>query len=236
MEIQNLLALQEEDGRLRELQRELKVLLPKRRADAKARLQHARNAVELATQENLAAKKELARFQRDYTQQRSRMDRAERNATGMTSARGIDAAQHEHDSASAAAAAAEAGMQTADQNLTPTERRLDQARAFEAEEEVAVQEVYDAIEARKLLVEEEILKVKERRAEIATTVPSAQLKYYERLSLTRWPCVAVYNRADSVCTGCNLVQPPSITQEVLHADSPSANKLVICPACGRILI
>ncbi len=236
MELQNLLTLQEEDSRLRELQRELKVLLPKRRADAKARLQKARELVELATQENLAAKKELAKFQRDYTHSRDRMDRAARNSAGMTNARALDAMQSEHTAAANAAAAAELAIHSADENLTPTERRLDEARAAEAKEEIDVQEVYNAIDARKTLVEEEIVKVKARRDEIAATVPPAQLRHYERLGLTRWPCVAIYNRTEGVCTGCNLVQPRSVTQAVIHADTATNGPLVTCPACGRILI
>ena len=236
MDIQALLALQEEDGRLRDLQRELRVLLPKRKADAQARLQAARDAVEAATRENLAAQREVERFQRDYTRRHEQMARAERNAAGLSDARSLGAAMQEHSSAAEAAARAEAAVSNANQNLSPTERRLDQARAFEAEEDVAVQEIYEAIAARKALVESEIEKVKARRAELAATVPAAQLRYYERLSLTRWPCAVPFGRADGVCSGCNLGQPPSVVQAMLHADKEPTAGLVTCPACGRILI
>lgn len=236
MDIQALLALQEEDGRLRDLQRELRVLLPKRRADAQARLQAARDAVEAATRENLAAQREIERFQRDYTRRREQMARAERNAAALSDTRALDAAMQEHATAAAAAARAEAAASNADQNLTPTERRLDQARAFEAEEDIAVQEINEAIAERKALVEAEIERVKARRAELAVAVPPVQLRYYERLSLTRWPCAVTYDRGAGVCSGCNLVQPPSVTQAVLHADKEPGAGLIICPACGRILI
>lgn len=236
MDIQALLALQEEDGRLRELQRELRVLLPKRKAEAQARLQAARDAVEAATRENLAAQREIERFQRDYTRRREQMARAERNAAALSDARALDAAMQEHASAAEAAARAEAAVSNADQSLTPTERRLDQARAFEAEEDVAVQEINEAIAERKALIEAEIERVKARRAELAAAVSPVQLRYYERLALTRWPCAVEYARAEGVCTGCNLVQPPSVTQAVLHADGEPNAGLVTCPACGRILI
>ncbi len=236
MDIQSLLALQEEDSRLRELQRELKVLLPKRRADAKARLQSARDAVEAATQENLAALRELERFQHDYTRRREQMSRAEQNAIGMTSARGLEAAAREHEQALQAGRLAEGAARAAEQNLTPTERRLDQARAFEAEEEVAVQEIFNAIDARKALVEAEMEKVKACRAACEAKVPVSQLAYYSRLMLTRWPCVVHYDRAQGLCTGCNLRQPPAVTQAVLHADQDPGAPLVKCPSCGRILV
>ncbi len=236
MDIQALLALQEEDGRLRDLQRELKTLLPSRRAAAQARLAEARERVKAAEAENLQAAKEYDRFLRQFQRDRDRMARAERNAMGQTAARALAAADQEHRAAAAGAAAAEAGLAEADKNRTPTERKLDEARQAEAEEELAVQEIFDAIEARKALVEAESEKVKARRDALVADVPPAQLRYYDRLRLTRWPCAVPYNRAEGVCTGCNLVQPPSVTQAVLHADKTPDAPLVTCPACGRILI
>lgn len=236
MDIQALQALQEEDGRLRDLQRELKTLLPKRRAEAKARLQAAQDAVEAAVQENLAAEREYKRFERDLYRQRDRMARAERNAAGMTNARALAAAEKEHRDAQIAAQTAEMDAAEADAARSPTEKKLDAARAFELEEEDAVREILATLDARKEQVELELNKVKARRDELAQAVPPDQLRYYERLRLTRWPCIAAFNRAEGVCTGCNLVQPPSVKQAVSHADKDPANApLVTCPACGRIL-
>ena len=236
MDIQALLALQEEDGRIRDLQRELKTLLPARRKAADARLAEARKRVLAAEAENLQANREYDRFNRQFQRDRDRMARAERNATGMTGARGLAAADQEHRAAAESAAAAEAGMSAADKNRTPTERRLDEAKQFEAEEELAVQEILDAAAARKTAVEAELEKVQAKREALVAAVPPAQLRYYDRLRLTRWPCAVEYNRAEGVCTGCNLVQPPSVTQAVLHADKTPNAPLVTCPACGRILI
>ena len=131
MDTQALLALQEEDGRIRDLQRELKVLLPKRRAEAKARLQVAQEAVEAAVRENLEAERAYSRFTRDSDRQRERMARAERNAIGLTGARALEAAQREHQAAAAAAQEADAAAATAKENRSPTERRLDDARKVE---------------------------------------------------------------------------------------------------------
>ena len=237
MDTQALQALQEEDGRLRDLQRELKTLLPKRRAEAKARLQAAQDAVEAAVQENLAAEREYRRYARDYDRQRERMARAERNASGQTSARALFAADKEHRDAAEASQAALAGVAEADAARSPTERKLDAARKFELEEEDAVREIFAMLDARKQQVEAEEEKVKARRDELAQAVPAGQLRYYERLRLTRWPCLSVFNRAEGVCSGCNLVQPPSVAQAVAHADKdPAGSAMVTCPACGRILI
>ncbi|MEG1480253.1 MAG: hypothetical protein RSD41_04540 [Kiritimatiellia bacterium] len=236
MDMQSLLALQDEDGRLRDLQREIKVILPRRKADAQARLQSAREAVESAQQINLSAQREYARFQRDYTRQRDIMTRSERNSASLTNSRAVGVAMSEHATATAAAEQAQAAAAAVAEALTPEERRLDQARAFEAEEEVAVQELFNAITERKTLIETEIAKVQVKRDELAQAVPEDQLKYYDRLRLTRWPCIVEYNRTESVCNGCNLVQPHSVTQGILFADQSPTSAMVICPACGRILI
>ena len=106
-----------------------------------------------------------------------------------------------------------------------------EAKLREMQENATMEE-----EDRKKRVEEELAKVKDRRAALVAEVPPTQLKYYERLKLTRWPCAVEYNRTEGVCTGCNLVQPPSVTQAVLHADKNPGAPLVTCPACGRILI
>lgn len=235
MDITKLLALQTEDGRLRDLQRELKVLLPQRRNEAKDRLQKARERVEAAVQANMAAEREVERLRGDYSRQRDAMDRAARNSAGMTSIRGLEAIQVEHASAEAAAVAVSASLDGATSALTPTERDLENARAFEAAEDVAVQEILNNIENRKAEVEAAAAAVTAEREALAAEVPEDQKRYYDRLRLIRWPCAVPYNRIDGVCTGCNLVQPPSVTQMVLHADKKADAKLVVCPSCGRIL-
>lgn len=237
MDMQALLALQEEDGRIRDLQRELRVLLPERKSEAQTRLRTAREDVDKALKANFEAQREYERFHRDYTRQRDIMARAERNAAMSGDVRVASTAMSQHAAASEAAARAEAAASEAAANLTPEERRLDQARAFQAEEERAVQELLDAIRERKALVENELVRLQARREELAAQVPAVQLKYYERLRLTRWPCAVEYHRAEGVCSGCNLVQPHSVTQAVLHADrDPVGSAMVTCPACGRILL
>lgn len=234
--IQRLLALQTEDSLHRALQNELKVLLPKRRAEAKARLQAARDAVEAAVQENEAAARTYNRFQDDYNRHRDQMRRSERNAIGLTNARALEAAQREHANAAAEADRAAAEADRAGSYVTPTERKLDEARAFEAQEEAAVQDIYDAIDARKADVEAKAAEAKTRCEAAATEVPADLLAYYTRLKLTRWPCVVEYDRKRNVCPGCNLIQPQSVTQAVLSAERRGEAGTVHCPSCGRILI
>lgn len=236
MKLDNLLALQDEDNRLRSLQREFSVLLPARRKEASARLTYAREAVEAAIQDNLAALREYERFQHDYTRQRDNMNRAERNAGRTSSLKGQEAAAAEYATAEAAANAASEAAERAAENRTPTERRLDAARAFEAAEDLAVTEILAALDERKVQIEKEMSAIQAKREALKATVDPSHLHYYERVCKTCWPAAVQFNRYDSVCTGCNLVLPASVKQDVLAAEKSGYAALAYCPNCGRILL
>ncbi|MBO7181692.1 MAG: hypothetical protein J6V91_02780 [Kiritimatiellae bacterium] len=236
MKLETLLNLQEEDSRLRNLQRELTVVLPARRKEAKERLAIAQKAVQAATEENLAAQREYERFQHDYTQQRDNMSRAERNAGRISSLKGQEAAAAEYANAEAAANLAAAAATVAAENRTPTERRLDAAREFEAAEDMAVTELIASLEARKAQVEAEIVNIQERRGALAQAVEKDHLHYYNRVCKTCWPAIVQFDRQNSVCTGCNLVQPASVMQAVLASEKSDYAVIAHCPSCGRILL
>lgn len=235
MNIENLLKLQEEDRQLRTLLQERKEVLPARRAAAKKRLHEAQMAVELATKENLDAIKNYERLQSDYTYSRNQMNRAERNAASMTHIRGLEAASAEYATAKQNADTAMAAAEAADIARTPTERRLDAARAFEATEDLAVQQILQELDTRKETVEAEIAEVQARYNEIAATLPPALLKRYERVKMTCWPCAVALNRSTAVCSGCDMVQPMATKQALLAAEKSQSDTIVCCPSCGRIL-
>ena len=235
MNIDTLLKLQAEDSRIRLLQHEYDVVIPARRADAKKRLKAARDAVERAEQDNLAAIKEYTRFQHDYTASRNQMFNAERRGAAQTNARGVNAAVAEYDAAAENAARAAENAERAYAARTPTERRLDAARAYEADEDIAVQKILETLDARKAAIKEELAQLQAVAAEIATEVEPRLLKLYNRVKLTRWPAVAELNRTSSVCAGCDIVQPIAIKQELVAEEKHPTGKLLCCPCCGRIL-
>ncbi|MBQ9694132.1 MAG: hypothetical protein IJV69_05180 [Kiritimatiellae bacterium] len=235
MDIETLLKLQEEDRLLRSLKHESMVVLPARRNDAKKRLAMAQEAVKKAEAANIAAENEYKRFQHDYTLSHQKMRRAEQNASYWSSSRSVNAAQAEYTTASANAAQAEASAARAAQNLTPTERRLSAAQAFEAEEAAAVQKILDDLNARKESLEAEITRVQERVNALAETIEPTLLNYYIRVTMTRWPCIVELNRDTSVCSGCDMAQPVSVKQALIAEEKNPSGTLIYCPSCGRIL-
>ena len=70
-------------------------------------------------------------------------------------------------------------------------------------------------------------------------VPSTKkfLMYYERLRKNRWP--VLIKLSENVCSGCHMELPPSKHQEArkntLLANEPARMTIVACDFCGRIV-
>lgn len=63
------------------------------------------------------------------------------------------------------------------------------------------------------------------------------LMYYERLRKNRWP--VLIRLSENVCTGCHMSLPPSKQQEAIKnaklAEDPARMTIVACDFCGRIV-
>lgn len=63
------------------------------------------------------------------------------------------------------------------------------------------------------------------------------LMYYERLRKNRWPVLIRLH--ENVCTGCHMSLPPSKQQQAIKnsllADDPAKMTIVACDFCGRIV-
>lgn len=228
MDIQPLLTLQEIDSHLRDLQKELKDS-PKRRSEAKKRLEIASQTVDRAQAAVNAVKLSMSAYSDEMRRNRDRMDKMSRDQIALRSLKAFKASAVEQDNAEAAHAEAEAKHAEAMDQLSPEERNLRDAKEAFEQENVIVQEMLDGLADRRMAVEAELEHVQAQRDEAIKQVPEEALKYYERLKQTRWPCVVKFNLTSEVCTGCNLVQPPNVAQQVRRNQG-----MVTCPLCGRI--
>ncbi len=229
MDIQSLLTLQEIDGRLRDLAIELKQL-PKRRSDAKNRLNDAAAAVEKAQASLDALKHAAATFGEDARRNRDHASKVSQSQIELRSMKAFKASAIEIDKAQAAADEAAQKLNQTNDSITPEEMRLRDAEISYKQENQIVQEMLDGLAERKAAIESEQAKVEAEREAAVKAVDQDDLDYYNRLRKTRWPAIVTFNHAGSVCTGCNLRQPPSVEQQVRRNDN-----LVFCQSCGRIL-
>jgi predicted nucleic acid-binding Zn-ribbon protein len=114
-------------------------------------------------------------------------------------------------------------------DVIPVKHRVAEAEGKLKDEQAGVDAYTGELDARLAAVKAELTQTEAERAEAVKRVPPQQLLPYERLSARRWP-VVVPLQADGVCKGCNMVQPPSVSQMVRRNQG-----VVTCGMCSRIL-
>ena len=236
--IEALVDLQEVDGRIRELEAELKDL-PRRKALENARLSGVSADLQAAKAGQLEAESRVNGYDDDVNSiQQKIKDLKQQQMTLKTNKEyqdfsiRIDLLEHQLETA-------KNNSQAAVDFLTPAQARIDTAQAKYDAEKGGVDAFCAEIDERIAAVKAELDEAQKERAEKvkAVTDPKFML-YYERLRTKRWP-VVVNLTHDGVCDGCHLVQPPSVGQ---LADANAKNgtegkpqTIVACTMCGRIL-
>ncbi len=236
--IEALVDLQEVDGRIRELESELKDL-PRRKALETARLsgvsadlQAAKANHEYVTQRARNYEEEAQGYKDKIQQLKTQQAGLKTNKEYQDFSIQIDLVTHNRETSENNALAAM-------DELPSAQARIDQAQGKYDAEKSAVDAFCAEIDERIAAVTAELAEAQLERAEKAKAVTDPKfMLYYERLRTKRWPVVSALT-ADGVCDGCHLVQPPSVGQ---LADANARNGLagkpqsiVACTMCGRIL-
>jgi predicted nucleic acid-binding Zn-ribbon protein len=227
--VQSLIDLQEVDGRIRELELELKDL-PRRKALETARLSGVSADLKSAKANEEYANQRVRNFEEDAKSLRERIQQLKTTQAGLKSNREyqqysvqIDLINHDLD-------AMENNQMAAMDVIPSAQARVNEVQAKFDAEKSEVDAFCAEIDERIAMVKRELEEAQKERAEKAklATHPKFML-YYERLRTKRWPVVVPLTH-EGVCDGCHLVQPPSVAQMVDHnAD------LVACTMCGRVL-
>lgn len=226
--VQSLLDLQEIDGRIRALQQESKDI-PQRKSQEAARLSGARSALELAKNELKAAQLKVANLEGDVKLLRDKILELKKHQGQLKtnkefSAYNLEIAKIEKD-----IDVSEAQLIAAMDHVIPCQTAVSEKEAKLNEEQAVVDTYCAELDARLAEVQADLAAAQTTRAEAAKLVQPRDLFIYDRLLTKRWP-VVVSLQEDGVCKGCNLQQPPSITQLVRRNLG-----LVSCQMCGRIL-
>jgi len=236
--IEALIGLQEVDGRIRELEQELKDL-PQRKAHETARLSGVSADLQAAKAGQEYANQRVRGYEEDAKALDDKIRQLKTTQAGLKTNKEyqqyslqIDLINHDLDTTLNNAAAAT-------DDLPGAEARVKDAQAKYDAEADGVKQFCDEIDARIAAVNEELAAAQvERAARVKDVNDPKFLLYYERLRTKRWPVVSALTH-DGVCDGCHLVQPPSVGQ---LADANAKNgtlgrpqSIVACTMCGRIL-
>ncbi|MCQ2367905.1 MAG: hypothetical protein MJ109_02705 [Kiritimatiellae bacterium] len=236
--IESLLELQEVDGRIRELEAELKDL-PRRKALEVARLSGVSADLQAAKAGQEYTNNRVRGYEEDAKALKEKIASLKQTQAGLKSNKEyqqysvqIDLIQHDLETAENNQIAAMDDMPSADARI------LDAQAKYDAEKD-GVDQFCAEIDERIAAVEAELAEAKKEREAKARVVPDpAFLLYYTRLSTKRWPVVVPLTH-DGVCDGCHLVQPPNVGQ---MADAYAKMQgvgfkpaQIQCTMCGRLL-
>lgn len=236
--IESLLELQEVDGRIRELEAELKDL-PRRKAQEVARLSGVSADLQAAKANQEYANQRIRSHEEDAKALKEKIEGIKQSQVTASTNKEyqqlsiqLDLIQHDLEAAENNQIAAMDDMPSADARIADAQAKYDAEKggvdAFCAE-----------IDERIAAVQAELDEAKKEREAKARSIPDpAFLLYYTRLSTKRWPVVVPLTH-DGVCDGCHLVQPPNVGQ---MADAYSKMQgvgfkpaQIQCTMCGRLL-
>ena len=226
--VQALLDLQEIDGRIRSLQQESKDI-PQRKSQEAARLNGARSVLEQAKTELKAAQLKVSNFEGDVKVLRDKILELKKHQAQLKTNKEFQAYNLEITKIEKDIDVCEAQLIGAMDHVIPCKTVVGEKEAKLKEEQVVVDVYCAELDARLAEVQAELLALQKARAEATQMVQPREMFIYDRLLTKRWP-VVVLLQEDGVCKGCNLQQPPSITQLVRRNLG-----LVACQMCGRIL-
>ena len=227
--VQQLIELQEVDGRIRELEREAKDI-PRRKALESARLAGVNAALEIAKNHVEALRRRVNEDEAEAEQIREKVRGLKTAQLNIKSNKEMQQSIIQIESLEHEAEAAENRALALQGDEMPTlEARVREAQSKVDAEKGGVDGFLAELDNRLAEVKAELEKLAADRAAAAAKVEPRMLLYYERIRTKRWPAVALLND-DGVCDGCHLVQPPSVAQMVQHNQG-----LVACTMCGRIL-
>jgi predicted nucleic acid-binding Zn-ribbon protein len=227
--VQSLIDLQEIDGRIRELELELKDL-PRRKAQEMARLSGVSADLRAAKANQEYANQRVKSFEEDAKSLKDRIQLLKTTQAGLKTNKEYQQYSVQIDLVNHDLEAAENNQIAAMDNLPSAEARVNEVQAKFDTEKSGVDAFCAEIDERIAMVKAELEEAQAVRAEKAKGVTDPRfMLYYERLRTKRWP-VVVPLTPDGVCDGCHLVQPPSVSQMV---DRNAG--LVACTMCGRVL-
>ena len=236
--IDALVELQEVDGRIRELELELKDL-PRRKALETARLSGVSADLQAAKASEDYVQGRVKGFEEDAKALREKIQQLKSTQAGLKTNKEYQQYSIQIDLVAHDLETTENNQLAALDDLPSAKARIADAQAkYDAEKE-GVDSFCSEIDERIASVKAELAEAQKERVEKAKAVNDPKfVLYYERLRTKRWPVVVALTH-DGVCDGCHLVQPPSVGQLAdANARNGAAGKpqsIVACTMCGRIL-
>ena len=236
--VEALIGLQEVDGRIRELELELKDL-PRRKALEMARLSGVSADLQAAKAGADYVNGRAKGLESDAQALKEKIQQLKMAQAGLKTNKEYQQYSVQIDLVSHDLETLENSQIAAMDDLPSAQARIADAQARYDAEKGGVDRFCAEIDERIAAVQAELAEAQKARVEAAKTVTDPKfLLYYERLRTKRWPVVVALTH-DGVCDGCHLVQPPSVGQladaNLRNGEAGRPQSIVACTMCGRIL-
>lgn len=226
--VQPLLELQDVDGRIRELEQEI-ADIPERKKQENARLDSLRRSLEAAQNEMKAVQVRIAETDLEAHACKEKINDLKKNQAMLKTNKEFQLYNKEISKLQDDLNNFEAREIGAMDDLIPIKAKVAEIEERLTKEQAGVDEYIEELDQRLAEINEVLKETQKEREETAKGIGPRPKLYYDRLKAKRWP-VVVELQDGSVCTGCNLVQPPSVGQMVRRDQD-----VVLCTMCGRIL-
>ena len=222
-----LLALQEVDTQIYELQRELRDI-PIRRQQETARLQDAQERLSAAQAELRAFQTRVADFELQVKAVLDRVSKLKQQQMSLKTNKEFRAMEAEIGNGLHEAEALEGQQINAMDSVPQAQARVQAAQERVDAEKNGMAQYVAELDSRLAEVKTRLAQLEQSRAEAAKQVQPAHLRRYDRLRGARRPTVVTLK--DGICSGCHL-QQTAATRHLVQRKTA----IVCCESCGRIL-
>ncbi len=236
--IEALIDLQEVDGRIRELELELKDL-PRRKALERARLSGVSADLQAAKANQEYVNQRVKSYEEDANALKEKLQHLKTTQMTLKTNKEYQDFSIQIDLFSHDLETIENNQIAAMDELPSAQARIDEAQAKYDAENGGIEKFCAEVDERIANVKVDLEAAQQERGEKVKAVNDPKfMLYYERLRMKRWPVVAALTH-DGVCDGCHLVQPPSVGQladaNAKNGEAGKPQSIVACTMCGRIL-
>jgi len=228
-ELQQLVALQNLDTRIRILEEDLEAI-PERCSEIEKEFDQRAVEIRVLETRRDEAKHTRARLENDVTEQKGRVERAERNLMSSKRQEEYTAAIREADAARKQISALETqileqleSLEQAEASLT---ERADEIASLNSDREARLA-TYD-LETTKQ--SEELKAARAERDQLFAALPKPMSALYQRISKRIRDGVAVAEARNGACTACFMALRPQMMAEVRRGI-----EVITCDNCNRIL-
>ena len=228
-ELEQLIALQNADTRIRRLQAEIEAI-PKRRAEIEKEFDQRAFEIHELERVRDEARQERARLETEVAEQRTKQERAERNLMSSKKQDEYTAAIREADAARKHISQLETQILEKMEIFEQAESKLKEREPEMARLRSEMEERIREFEEQTRTQQEQLEAIGRERERLLATLPKNMGTLYKRISARIRDGIAVAEARNGSCTACFMSLRPQVMAEVRRGDD-----VITCDNCNRIL-